>query len=117
MNPHTKHELFSLHLHKKVRDIIIKNPERYNDVKKILNNWIKMHPGEKCFEEWQDYLELGLEYCIQRICDWDEKIIQMRQSSPFSCVLNRKESIEFREWWNNNRSFIIENYINKKEIK
>jgi len=94
----------SLELHKIIVDEIRKNPDLFEVVKENISRWKPMVTKNTLpyLEEWESFINQGMEVCLEAALDESEYGKARRQASPFAGVLPDKERHRFFQEYTGN---------------
>jgi hypothetical protein len=88
---HRRIEERSIALHRKISDLLEKNPQLLDVARRNLKNGVEVHGELPVFREWAIILDCPIEEIRTILINPSEKARWLRQSSPFSGILEPRE--------------------------
>lgn len=91
----------TLAMHRLVVEKIKRNPELFDKARAILARWrtIVCQSTQPYLVEWEALMNEGMDVCLTFALEDSEHAADMRQSSPFSCLLTNEERLRFLADW------------------
>lgn len=92
----------TLALHRLVAEKVRRDPSLIDDARARLERWKEMNTRASVpyyITDWTEILDRGLEATLAFMIDEGEYATQLRQSSPFSCMLTQQERWAFLAEW------------------
>lgn len=91
----------TLAMHQIAAEKIKRNPEPFEKARAILARWRNMvcQSTQPYLVEWEALMNEGLDVCLAFALEESEHAADMRQSSPFSCILTNEERLRFLAEW------------------
>jgi len=88
---HQRIEERSIALHKRISELLEKDPQLLNVARQNLQKGVEVHGDLSVFQEWREILDRPLGEIKAILVSPSEKARWLRQSSPFAGILEPRE--------------------------
>lgn len=98
---HRQLDLRSLDMHRLIAQKVRENPDLWVRAAEILARWRSSVNARTLplLDQWQSLMDAGMDECLSVATEDSERAAELRQSSPFSCLLTTKERNAFLKNW------------------